>query len=155
MWVILLKISPLCIFASKCCGEEKNAILGSALHILYRRRRSSSSRRHSARPLYPWSYNYKPNRDSVCSAATRVSFRSIKLDDNVNDSSATFVTYDIDAGKRTDGIQFLYQATRTGTPSAGWGILAAFRGSRRVRWCAGTVGKRSHVAPTARNAQPK
>ena len=30
-----LKFSPLCIFASKCCGEEKNAILDFALHILY------------------------------------------------------------------------------------------------------------------------
>ena len=27
MWAILLKISPLCIFASKCCGEVKIAIL--------------------------------------------------------------------------------------------------------------------------------
>ena len=33
--MILLVISPLCIFASKCCGEEKKAIQGFALHISY------------------------------------------------------------------------------------------------------------------------
>ena len=33
--MILLVISPLCIFSSKCCGEEKKAIQGFALHISY------------------------------------------------------------------------------------------------------------------------
>ena len=33
--MIILEISPLCIFASKCCGEEKKAIQGFALHISY------------------------------------------------------------------------------------------------------------------------
>ena len=34
--------------------------------------------------------------------SSNISFISIKLDDNVNDSAATFVTYDIDAQKRAE-----------------------------------------------------